>query len=108
MDVVETVVLPRWSQQTWMDFAVCKGRTELFFPVASERESARRRREVEAESLCVVCPVRGLCQTYARTHREHGFWGGESEDERVIAGFAPPHPVGASRLRRAARRAAAA
>ncbi len=108
MDMVETVVLPRWSQQAWMDFAVCKGRGELFFPPAAERESARRRREAEAESLCRVCPVQSLCQTYARTHREHGYWGCESEDERVLAGFAPAHPVGASRLRRAARRAAAA
>lgn len=91
-----------------MDFAVCKGQTELFFPPASERESARRRRETQAESLCAVCPVQMLCQTYARTHREHGYWGAESEDERVLAGFAPPHPVGASRLRRAARRAQAA
>ncbi len=31
--------------------------------------------------------------------REHGFWGGESEEERTLAGFPPPHPIGTNRLK---------
>ncbi|MDH4146481.1 MAG: WhiB family transcriptional regulator [Acidimicrobiia bacterium] len=101
-----TQSLPRWSQQSWMDFAVCVGQTHLFFPAPGEREPARRSREAAARSLCGSCPVQDACAEYARRHLEHGFWGNESEDERVLAGYAPAHPVGASRLRRAARKAA--
>ena len=95
-------LLPRWTQQDWMADAACRGHTELFFPPGGERPPARIRRERAAEELCASCPVRRSCLTYARTHREHGYWGGESEDERVLAGYSPSHPVGRTRLRAAA------
>jgi WhiB family redox-sensing transcriptional regulator len=101
MTANESTLLPRWSQQNWMAEAACRGRTELFFPPAGERPQARVRREAEARKLCEGCPVEGICRGYARVHREHGFWGGESEDERILAGYVPPHAIGIARLRRA-------
>jgi WhiB family redox-sensing transcriptional regulator len=59
------------------------------------------RREAAAQALCAGCPVVEPCRSYARLHREHGFWGGESEDERILAGYVPPHAIGIARLRRA-------
>jgi WhiB family redox-sensing transcriptional regulator len=101
MSTHESTLLPRWSQQDWMRGAACAGRTELFFPPAGERPQARVRREATARTLCANCPVADPCRVYARVHREHGFWGGESEDERILAGYVPPHAIGISRLRRA-------
>ena len=34
------------------------------------------------------------CRDWAREHREYGFWGGESEEERAAAGFRVDMPVG--------------
>ena len=31
---------------------------------------------------------------WAREHREYGFWGGESEEERHLAGFTVAAPIG--------------
>ena len=78
---------------------ICSGQSELFFPPPAERPQARLKREAAARSICQSCPVSLECRTYARIHREHGFWGGETEEERTLAGFAPPHPIGAARLR---------
>ena len=92
-------LLPRWTQQMWMDEANCRGRTELFFPPAGERPAARAAREGAAEQLCETCAVQTTCKSYSRNHREHGFWGGETEEERVLAGFTPPHPITRLRFR---------
>lgn len=94
-------LLPRWTQQDWMAEGICGGKTELFFPPAAERPQPRLRREAAARSVCAECPVTVECRTYARIHREHGFWGGETEEDRTRAGYAPPHPIGANRLRAA-------
>jgi WhiB family transcriptional regulator, redox-sensing transcriptional regulator len=96
---VQAWLLPRWSQQEWMAEAVCSGHTQLFFPPPAERPQSRLKREAAARAVCESCPVIVECRTYARIHREHGFWGGESEEERTLAGFSPPHPIGAARLR---------
>ena len=34
------------------------------------------------------------CRQWAREHREYGFWGGESEEERAAAGYRVDMPVG--------------
>ncbi|MFM8650659.1 MAG: WhiB family transcriptional regulator, partial [Actinomycetota bacterium] len=73
---------------------VCKGRTHLFFPPKAERPQARVRREAQARLLCRTCPVNGDCQSFARDNREYGFWGGESEEERHLAGFTVAAPIG--------------
>jgi WhiB family redox-sensing transcriptional regulator len=73
----------------WMDDAVCKGRTNLFFGIAGERPERRVRREETARRLCATCPVLVQCRDMARRSRENGFWGGENEEERAAAGYAP-------------------
>jgi WhiB family redox-sensing transcriptional regulator len=73
----------------WTDEARCKGRTHLFFGAPSERPEARARREALAARYCAVCPVIEDCRSWARARGENGFWGGESEEDRAVAGFAP-------------------
>ena len=78
----------------WMSAAACRGRRALFFPPPGEQPDVRERREYEARAVCSVCPVVGPCRTWAREHREYGFWGGESEEERAAAGYRVDMPVG--------------
>lgn len=73
----------------WMDEAACKGRTVLFFGIAGERPERRVRREASARKMCQGCPVLDPCRDMARANRENGFWGGENEEERAAAGYAP-------------------
>jgi WhiB family redox-sensing transcriptional regulator len=88
-DVVGAVV-----DQTWREHAVCKGRTQLFFPPKAERPQARARREAKARLLCTACAVRVQCQEFARASHEYGFWGGESEEDRHLAGYTVAAPIG--------------
>ena len=53
----------------------------------------------------LACDVLTPCQEFARTQRELGFWGGESEIERAEAGYAPTTPVIGLRRHRSARTA---
>jgi len=78
----------------WTSDAACQGRSELFFAPAGERPEARVQRESQARSVCTSCPVVRECRDWAREHREYGFWGGESEEERAAAGFRVDMPVG--------------
>jgi hypothetical protein len=73
----------------WMAEAACKGRTSLFFGIAGERPERRVRRERTARRVCAECSVVEPCRERARSGRENGFWGGESEEERAAAGFPP-------------------
>jgi len=79
---------------SWKEFAACKGRTKLFFPPKAERPQARARREAQARRLCTVCPVSSTCREFARSHHEYGYWGGESEEDRHLAGFTVSAPIG--------------
>jgi WhiB family redox-sensing transcriptional regulator len=88
---------PRWAQQDWMARGSCHGHTSVFFPPYAERPQARARREAQARLVCQSCPVLETCRDYAREHREYGFWGGESEDDRALAGYAVPWPIGVRR-----------
>jgi WhiB family transcriptional regulator, redox-sensing transcriptional regulator len=78
----------------WREYASCKGRMKLFFPPRAERPQARARREAQANLLCSSCPVKAPCQRHARTNHEYGFWGGESEEDRHLAGFTVSAPIG--------------
>jgi WhiB family redox-sensing transcriptional regulator len=78
----------------WMDAAACKGRTALFFPPKAERPQARTRRELRARRICAECPVLGPCRSFAREHHEYGFWAGESEEDRHLAGYTVSAPIG--------------
>lgn len=73
----------------WMAEAACKGRTGLFFGIAGGRPERRVRREAQARKVCNGCPVIFQCREMARANRENGFWGGENEEERAAAGYAP-------------------
>ncbi len=76
----------------WADEGICKGLTHVFFGAAAERPERRVERETIATSYCMACPVLLECRTAARLNREHGFWGGENDEERAAAGFAPRSP----------------
>jgi WhiB family redox-sensing transcriptional regulator len=78
----------------WRDDAACTGNTRLFFPPKAERPQARARREAKASRLCDTCPVSNPCREFARDQREYGFWAGESEEERHLAGFTVSAPIG--------------
>jgi WhiB family redox-sensing transcriptional regulator len=81
----------------WVGGTPCRGKAHLFFAPRAERPQARARRENQARRLCAACPMIRACRDFARRHREYGFWGGESEEERHRAGFAVPAPVGVRR-----------
>lgn len=73
----------------WSEGANCKGKTTLFFGPAGERPGRRLRREAAAKKICHQCPVLLQCRESARMNRENGIWGGETEEERAAAGYAP-------------------
>jgi len=77
------------GREPWMVQAACAGRTPLFFGIAGERPERRARREARARKVCAGCAVLVPCREMARRNGENGFWGGESEEERAAAGFAP-------------------
>src|SRR5499427_4209595 len=78
----------------WTGSAECVGQTDLLFPPAGERPETRLLREARARAICLNCVVVPPCRVWAREHREYGFWGGESEEERAAAGFRVDMPVG--------------
>ena len=78
----------------WREHAACRGRLELFFGKVAERPQARARREAKANRLCDVCVVRRPCRQFARENREYGFWGGENEEDRYLAGFPVTAAIG--------------
>lgn len=87
--VVAETTTPAAAPAGWADFALCKGKTHLFFGPAGERPSKRRKRETLARSYCQVCPVAEPCREAGRDGRENGLWGDENEEERAAMGYAP-------------------
>lgn len=82
------------DHEDWRDFAVCKGQMHLFFAKKAERPQARARRETKAARLCSECPVQPQCLRFSRENREYGYWAGESEEERHLAGYTLTAPIG--------------
>ena len=78
----------------WGQLANCKGKMKLFFAPSAERPQARQRREAKARKLCLLCSVQAACLQFAREHHEYGYWGGESEEQRHLAGFTVAAPIG--------------
>src|SRR6188472_941945 len=78
----------------WTAEAACEGQSRLFFASAGERPEARAVRESQARAVCRGCSALMECRQWAREHREYGFWGGESEEERAAAGYRVDMPVG--------------
>lgn len=85
---------PVEQARAWMGLAACSSQTSLFFAPPGERPEARERRESKARALCFSCAVLQPCRSWAREHREYGFWGAESEEERAAAGYRVDMPVG--------------
>ncbi|MSO60392.1 MAG: WhiB family transcriptional regulator [Ilumatobacteraceae bacterium] len=84
------VILPK----AWTSDALCQGKTRLFFAPRAERPQARTRRESRAQQLCSKCPVAQECRESARQNHEYGYWGGENEEDRHLAGFTVAAPIG--------------
>ena len=78
----------------WTSTRPARARPTLFFAPAGERPEARDVREGKARRLPRAAPCSLDCRDWAREHREYGFWGGESEEERAAAGFRVDMPVG--------------
>lgn len=94
MSVGELFSFREWDNPEWSSRAECKGLSSIFFPPAAERPQARERREAQARQVCGACSVLSECREFARRHREYGFWGGESEEERHAAGYRLIAPIG--------------
>lgn len=61
----------------------CRGEDpSLFVGPDGEGRSDREYREAQAKSICAQCEVRSECLIWAIDNREHGVWGGLTEDER--------------------------
>lgn len=90
---MDTDFVPHPDTDTgWAEHAICKGLTEVFFGPAAERPERRVEREALARSYCSVCPVMIPCRNSGRLNLEHGIWGGENDEERALAGYAPRSP----------------
>ena len=88
-----TNLLAEVPTNDWSGDAACRGLHTLFFGRFAECPETRRRRESRARAICVRCPVIDACRDWARLAGEHGYWGAESEEERVAAGFHVAAPV---------------
>src|SRR3954453_8391795 len=91
-DTISTLIFS--GPLEWTDDGACHGQSRLFFAPPGERPEARAVREAQARAVCRSCEVVRNCRDWAREHREYGFWGGESEEERAAAGFRVDMPVG--------------
>lgn len=75
------LVPPTLPAEDWRDRANCRGTdVNLFF-------SKNHREPLE---VCATCPVWELCRRQARAGREYGIWGGETQEDRIVAGCGPP------------------
>lgn len=80
------------GQPAWSDNALCAGKQDLFFAPPGERRTRRTKREATARAYCINCECLLACRSWARQNREHGFWGGESEEDRALLGYPPRSP----------------
>lgn len=71
----------------WFEEANCKGQSIVFFESVLDKPVDKRQKEKQAAAICAKCAVINECKEYARRNGEHGFWGGESEDQRYAIGY---------------------
>lgn len=88
----EFALLHAETDTEWRHQALCNGMTLVFFGPAAERPERRVEREALAKSFCRACPSVLPCRRAGRVNREHGIWGGENDEERAAAGYAPRSP----------------
>ena len=77
------------NRARWQDHAPCKGHGDLFFGPRYERGAKRERRERRALAICAQCPVMIDCRAAGRLGHETGIWGGETDEQRALAGWVP-------------------
>ena len=80
------------GSREWAKDGLCSNKSDLFFAPPGERRTRRTKREALAKSYCDNCQVLLVCRSWARDNREHGFWGGESEEQRAKLGYPPRSP----------------
>lgn len=80
------------ESRDWAKDGLCVGKADYFFAPPGERRTRRTKREALARSYCNNCTVLLACRSWARRGREHGFWGGESEEQRAALGYPPRSP----------------
>ncbi len=80
------------SSCDWMDQANCKGCDISLFYWNDMNPRERQRAKKVAREICADCAVIKPCREWARVCRENGFWGGETEWERTLAGYPPKLP----------------
>ena len=80
------------GSREWAKDGLCSSKSDLFFAPPGERRTRRTKREALAKSYCDNCQVLLACRSWARENREHGFWGGESEEQRAKLGYPPRSP----------------
>lgn len=80
------------GSREWAEHGLCVGKAEYFFAPPGERRTRRTKREAMARSYCNNCTVLLACRSWARQSREHGFWGGENEEQRAALGYPPRSP----------------
>ena len=67
------VTAPNWRAR-----AACAAFPDLFFGSAGEPANERHERTAKAKRICLACPVRAECLSFARACLPaHGIWGGE-------------------------------
>jgi WhiB family transcriptional regulator, redox-sensing transcriptional regulator len=69
----------------WQASAACRGEDASYFfaPNYFEKRAQKDAREAVAKAICLRCPVRDECLSFALGIREtHGIWGGLNEMER--------------------------
>ena len=54
----------------------------------------RARREAKAKKLCEPASCANRADSSLADNREYGFWGGENEEERHLAGYELTAPIG--------------
>ena len=85
------------TDENWRSRAACKGQTDLFFYKDKETPTQRRSREQRAVEICRCCPVMLECRADGRANNEVGVWGGETDEDRFVAGYSQSGPY--ARLR---------
>jgi WhiB family transcriptional regulator, redox-sensing transcriptional regulator len=70
------------QEPAWLDFAACRGRSDLYFGLDGESVGTRVAREKAALAVCATCPARRACRDFARKYRQVGIWGGETDRQR--------------------------
>lgn len=84
----------RARRRAWVrGFGLCRGQSEALLPGPQRTPSAAGHgARAAAKALCAECPVEQSCRDYGRRHTEYGIWGGETEEERVLAGVVLVYP----------------